>query len=134
MRKIKFLWKEFIKWISDVQKCKIMIVTYFPIENKIECVDWCSQKIKPFCGKFTPELWNEIKSYCRLQTEDRHRASTRIYIWAGMEKKHLAYSEPIENYLNNINLLQTGQGFHYGSGKRYGEAEKKKCPTCNRPI
>lgn len=108
---------KFLKYIfQDNNKYEIMTVSYDLTTNTIECVDWISRKINPFCGEMTPELWKNIYHYCRLK---KHPNCTKIYIWAGMDRKHLAYNEPIENYINNPSSLKTGQGFHYGSGKRY---------------
>lgn len=134
---IKFL-KRALKSIRDylheANKDYIMIINYDSSTNEIECLGWTSQRISSFSGKLTSELWEEIKPWCKLNTNYNNRPCTTIYIWAGMERKHLSYGEPIDNYLNDINLLQTGQGFHYGSGKKYGESEKKICPTCHQEI
>lgn len=122
---ISDLFKRLRIWWIETQKDDVMIVTYDTEDDYISCIDWCGQQIPPFCGKFTLELWEEIKKWCRVNDTFPY---TRIYIWAGMEKKHLAYCEPIKNYIENIDLLKTGQGFHYGSGKKF-EHDK-----CSHPI
>lgn len=107
---------------------EIMLISYDFKLNKIECIDWYSVKIDAFCGVFDEAMLERIKPYCRLGDFPH----TKIYIWAGMQKKHLAYGEPVENYLKDINLWKTGQGFHFGSGVRYGQSEKIKCSTCGK--
>lgn len=92
----------------------VMIVTLNLTTNTVECLDWAGQKIKPFCGEFTYQRWAHIKRFCNLSEDFPF---TRIYIWAGMQQKHLAYSEPIHNYIKNPAFLLTGQGYHFGSGK-----------------
>lgn len=131
-KKIKFWFFEIQNWWQETQKRGVMLIYFYPNENRIECVDTCSHKIPPFCGKFSPELFQEIKKWCFDESEGGYR--TRIYIWAGMEKKHLAYCEPADNYFAKPELLLTGQGFHFGSGMRYGDREKTKCPTCKKPL
>lgn len=121
---VRRMWRSFRAWWREQQKARIMYVSYDLTDNTLIAYDWISQKISPFSGKFSSAKWNELKEYC----EER----TTIYVWAGMQKKHLAYNEPIQNYLADENLLRTGQGFHFGSGKRYGEVEKPKCPCCGR--
>lgn len=123
-RFLKFFWNN----LGEPSHREIMIVSYDATLNKIECVDWVSEKINVFCGVFDNDMLQRLKPYCKLGSFP----NTRIYIWAGIEKKHLAYGEPIENYLKDVNLWKTGQGFHFGSGKRYGEIEKPKCECCGR--
>lgn len=126
-------WGYFSRWWVQDDWREIMMVHYFTETNMVECEDWCSKKIWKLTGALTPDLWQQIKLYCRTPKTPSH-VPTRIYIWAGMNEKFLAYCEPIDNYLKDEKLLQTGQGFHYGSGRRYGEEEKKKCPTCGQII
>lgn len=122
------LWKNIVDKWWDYQKTEIMLIQYNVVTNKIECKDWISQKIAPFSGQLTPELWKELKPYCKLG----NRPHTALYIWAGFGKKHLAHGEPVDNYLDDYKLLQTGQGFDTNSGVRYGQKSTLKCPTCKR--
>lgn len=128
---LKDIWSAIVRAITiEIKQGDVMLVFYYPNSNYIECQDWCSQKISSLSGKYSSEFWNYIKPYFRKGTTQG--IPTRIYIWAGMEKKHLAYCEPVENYVANEKLLQTGQGFHFGSGVRYGEKVKIKCATCGK--
>lgn len=118
-----------IKKIIDFlfnDKCLIMYVSYDLVDNSIISTNWIGLPIKYLSGKLTNELWDSISNYCT----DR----TTIYIWAGMDIKHLAYCEPIDNYLKNPHLLKTGQGFSFHSKIRYGQSEKIKCKLCGNPI
>lgn len=99
------------------KKRPIMLVYYDKVDNTVECFDWYSQKISLLSGPFTLELWNEASKYCCVDSDES--LCTRIYIWAGMLDKHLAYNEPIDSYIKNPSLLNYGQGFHYGSGKQF---------------
>lgn len=121
---VRRMWLCFRAWWREQQKASIMYVCYDLTDNTLITYDWISQRISPFSGKFSSDKWKEIKEYCE--------GRTTIYVWAGMDKKHLAYNEPIQNYLEDENLLRTGQGFHFGSGIRYGVVEKPKCPCCDR--
>jgi len=123
---LKRLWASLVAWWRKQQMASVMYVTYDLTDNTLTSRGWISQRIPPFSGKFSSDKWKEIKEYCGERTV--------IYIWAGMDKKHLAYHEPIQNYLDDENLLKTGQGFHFGSGKRYGVIEKVKCQCCGRPY
>lgn len=124
MKNISYIWCSLKDWCSDLFKEPIMIVEYDTTDNSVSCINWIGKKIYPFCGELSPDRWDKIKKYCGQKT--------KIYIWAGMEKKHLAYCEPINNYLSDEKLLQTGQGYHWRSGKRYGEVKNPKCPCCGK--
>lgn len=128
--------KKLSKWLDGSPRM-IMIVYYDLTTNQIKCVDWGSVKIKRLCGELTPELWEELNNYCYKESNNHKlnhywHVPTRIYIWSGIETKHLAYGEPIDNYLKDFSLLKTGQWFSFESGIRYGEKFKWKkiCPTC----
>lgn len=125
--KLKYFWKDIT---GKNNKSEIMTVHYDTTLNKIECYNWISEKIHPFCGVFTPEMFEEIKLHCNI---GKFRIS-RIYIWAGSEIKHLAYCEPIEDYLKDINLWKTGRG--YTREKWIADIQKEtsnyKCPTCGK--
>lgn len=123
----------FCRWFAGDDRTEIMLVHYCTITNTVRCEDWYSQVIWKFTGAFTPELWKEIKSFCRFPDNPR-LVPTRIYISAGAEKKFLAYCEPIEPYFKNETLLQTGQGFHYGSGKQHPQPPRNQCPSCGHPL
>lgn len=123
---MKFFWNNF----GDISHREIMLVKYDLLLNKIECIDWIGNRINVFCGIFDKDMLQLIKLYCRIGDFP----NTRIYIWAGLDKKHLAYSESIENYLKDINLWKTGQGFHFGSNKKYNEIERQKCSLCKQYI
>jgi len=103
------------QWFDEQQKCEIMTVEYNLETDYIHCIGWDGKDIYPFCGKFSSELWGEITKWSRLTKFP----CTTIYIWQGMSKKHLAYNEPIENYIRDVSLLKTGQGYHFGSGKTF---------------
>lgn len=126
-------WQRFSRWWAQDDRREIMMVHYYPLTNMVGCTDWASFKIWKFSGILTPELWQEIKHHCRATETPRH-VPTRIYIWAGEEKKFLAYCEPIENYLYDKTLLQTGQGFHYGSGKTWEQHAHSQCTSCGQVI
>lgn len=111
---------------------EIMIVTIDLKKKTIECVDWISKKIHPFCGEFSLEMIEKIKPYCR-KNEDYPPVPTRIYIYDEWGR-NLAYNEPIKNYLENPNLIYSGQGYHYGSGKRWETRNEKKCEQCGQTI
>lgn len=104
----------------------LVMVDIIDGQESVECQDWLSNRISPLCGKRTAQRWNEIKQHCSKDT--------RIYIWAGMERKHLAYNEHIAPYLEDEKLLHTGNGFHYGSGRHYElkHLESVNCPTCGQ--
>lgn len=115
-------------------------MSYYTQTNQIECVDWVSAPIKEFCGNLTPQKWALIKRYCILADKF---AFTKIYIWGGALAKHLAYNEPIHNYIANPSLLKTGQGYHYGSGKKIKQTHlaniepllpPKICSCCKQTI
>jgi hypothetical protein len=103
------------QWFDEQQKCEIMNVEYNLETDYIHCIGWDGKIIYPFCGKFSLELWSEITKWSRL-TKFPY---TLIYIYAGNDRKHLAYREPIEDYLKDVSLLKTGNGYHYGSEKVY---------------
>ena len=115
-------WIGFRTWWSNYQKEEIMMVYYNLTDNTIKSKNFGGIDIAPFSGTFSLEKWNSIKEFCSKRT--------KIYIWAGMEEKHLAYCEPIKAYIDDINLLKTGQGYHYKSGKRYDGIEFLKCEKC----
>lgn len=133
---IRRLYIKLLIAIRNSNRRSIMTVEYNPTTNYIECVDWVSATIREFSGTFTKRKWALIKRFCNLSNEFPF---TRIYIWKDMREKHLAYGEPIHNYIKDTSLLQTGQGFHYGSGKKHystGTASELKewsrCPTCKQ--
>lgn len=103
------------KWCIEQDKREIMHVTYDLTDDVVVCTDWNGKNIYPLCGEFSEELWSEITKWSRLTKFP----CTTIYIWGGLDKKHLAYNEPIENYLREPSLLKTGNGYHFGSGKVY---------------
>jgi len=89
------MFKERIKkWWNELGKSEIMTINYNLETNKIVCKNWCSETIYPFCGTFSVELFQSLKPYCRFGKFP----NTRIYIWAGMEKKYIAYNKPVEKY------------------------------------
>lgn len=119
---IALSWIGFRTWWVDMQKDEIMNVFYDLTDNTIRSKNFGGIDIAPFSGTFSLEKWNALKEFCSKRT--------KIYIWAGMEEKHLAYGEPIKAYLDDISLLKTGQGYHFKSGKRYDGIEFKKCDKC----
>jgi len=136
---IAWIWspfQRFGKWWSDGQKCSIMTINYKVDTNHLECIGWGSNTISPFCGALTPELWSEIREYCK----DR----TSVYSWVGGHYtkggRYIAFGEPASPYLEDIELLKVGQGFHKGIQpadwyeKMWNGKDIKKCPTCNHVI
>ena len=111
-------------WWREQEKDDVMYVQYDLTTDTLTAYDWVSEAISPFSGKFSSKKFQSMSGWCSKRT--------CIYIWAGMDKKYLAYHEPIKDYLADESLLRTGQGYHHGSGKRYGETKKVKCPTCGK--
>ena len=116
-------------FLKSVGERQIMIVDYDLTTNEITCKNWLSEDI--LSGEYSKELWEKIKPMCRVQGYPK---GTVIFIWAGMERKHLAYNEPIENYLNDPELLKTGQGFSWESKVRYGESSRLRCKSCGQTL
>jgi hypothetical protein len=112
--------KYFSRFLYYSPQREIMIIRYEVSSNKIECVDWVSKKINAFCGVFDNDMIERIKPYCTLGDFP----STRIYIWAGIEKKHLAYNEPVDNYLKDVGLWKTGQGLRSGRFNAHDDVRK----------
>lgn len=112
----------FRTWWANFQKEEIMRVYYDLPTATILSYSWTSRIITPFSGEFSLEKWDLLKGFCSERTS--------ISIWAGSEEKHLAYNEPIKAYLEDVSLLNTGQGFHHKSGKRYDGVQIMKCEVC----
>ena len=98
------------KHISTEYDREVMIVYYELNRNYITCLNWYGERQPYHSGTLTDELWSVIKKHCSLKSENRHRSSTKIYIWAGHKEKHLAYNEPVDAYINDAALLKTGRG------------------------
>jgi len=126
--KIKFFFENLFH-----EEIEIMMVSIDLTKNRMVCLNFCGEHIDSLPKDFTEQSFETLKPYCRL-SEDYYPVPTRIYIWTGMETKHLAYGEPIKNYFENKSLLKTGQGYHFGSGKRYDGYVTKKCHKCGQTI
>lgn len=119
-------------WWYDMAPREVMTIAYDVETNTVECDDWIGKRINGLSGALTDELWRKIGKYCR--GVNYNKMHTQIYIWAG-ERKYLAHCEPATDYLNNKELLKTGNGYHFGSGKRYGHKLRAiKCRSCGRPF
>lgn len=140
-RKIWIVIFKLIEWFRLPQhKRSVMTIHYTPKTNQIECLDWLSVKIPPFSGDLTPELWDTMPAYCRVNGvyPETSKAPTTIYIWNqlddGSVNGNLAYNEPVKNYLEDISLLQTGQGFGSSTEIRYGQSSALKCNCCGHKF
>lgn len=101
--------KIFFKKLFDTRRYIMYMVVNLD-DMTVMCVDWISANIKPFCGKLTKELWDEISQYCSVGDW----SYTKITIWKGKfdvngNKIHggdfRVNMEPVEPYVNNYDLV-----------------------------
>lgn len=108
----------------------VMTISYQKDENRIECTSWGGERIIALSGEFCDGLFDEIKKWCGERTT--------IYIWSSSQNRHLAYNEPVENYLTWPALLKKGQGFGTVIGVKYqlriGDRCRLRCKACGQYL
>jgi hypothetical protein len=110
---------------------QIMSVHYYPDFNRVECYDWINVKINSVSGILTETKFNKIKNFCRTEkAANRYQMHTQFFSWSDINLEYIAYYEPIDNYLLDLNLWKIGQGYDAQTGKRYKSG--LKCPICSR--
>ena len=132
MKKIKKIVVKIIRWFEDTSKRSVMLIYLDWDKGTIECDDWISERIRVFSKPFTLELWNEIKRYTRKHPTDC-KMGTQIIIWK--DGKRVA-SDIINPYLENADLLKTGNGYtdYWMEVYRKKDDSKNKCPNCGHQI